>query len=243
MNKLKLTTGVVLIFLVGALAGSLGTMIHFKHRLDRFSQGGPPPQAMTAMMMKRLSRDLDLTDAQQAEVRKIVASLQEDVSSIRRQIQPEMEAMNDKSFASIRELLDPEQKQKLESLHQRISGLHDKVAVHLALSEKRTDHILAKMKDRLELTQEQEEQVRQILGENHDRRRELSETFRGRHRPEARVIRRQIRELDRTIDTRLSEILTDTQMEQYRELRREEHRLMRPGMHRGRHRGPFGSPD
>lgn len=242
MNKLKLATGVALVLLVGALVGSLGTMIYFKHRMDRFSQGGPPPRAMTALMMRRLSGELDLTDAQQAEVRKIIASLQENISSVRRKTLPEMEAINDKSFASIRDLLNAEQKQKLDTLYRKISGLHDKVAVRLALSEKRTDHILSEMKDRLELTPEQEENVRQIFEENRRERRKLSEAFRGKDRSKARTIRRKIRELRTTTEKRLSEILTGAQMEQYREMRKGERGLMRPGMRRGRHGGPFGPP-
>jgi len=237
MNKLKLAAGVLLVFLAGALAGSLGTMTYFKQLMGRFPPGGPPPKAMTTMMMKRLSGELDLTDAQHAEVRKIVASLQEDVLSLRRKTQPEMEALNDASFASIRDLLDDKQKQKLDALHRRISGLHDREAVHLALSERRMDHLFSEMKDSLKLTPEQAESMRNILRDNSRERRELSEAFRGKDHPEARGIRRKIRKLRATTDKRLSEILTDEQMEQYRELQRGKRGRMRPGMHPGRHGG------
>lgn len=243
MNKLKLATGVILVLLVGVLIGSLGTMMHLRHRMEQFPPGGPPPQAMTTLMMKRLSGDLDLTDTQQTEVRKIIGSLQESIFSLRRKILPEMETMNEQSFASIRDLLDGEQKQKLDALYQKISGMHDRAAVHVALSERRTDHILSEMKNRFDLTPEQEKSARQIFEGSRRERRKLSEAFRGKDHPEARSIRHRIRELRTTTEKHLSKILTDTQMELYREMRREERGQMRPRMRRERRRGPFGPPD
>ena len=39
MNRLKLVIGVTLVFLAGALAGSLGTGIYLRHKMEAFEGG------------------------------------------------------------------------------------------------------------------------------------------------------------------------------------------------------------
>jgi Spy/CpxP family protein refolding chaperone len=120
MNRLKLAIGITLVFLVGALAGSLGTGLYLRQKMEQFERGrhGGPERA--AFLVKRFTRELDLTAAQQAEVRKIVEESEERIRAIRRRYLPEIREVIDQSFASLREKLDPEQQKKLSELHEKL---------------------------------------------------------------------------------------------------------------------------
>ena len=120
MNKLKLAVGVTLVFLVGAAAGSLGTAVYLKHRMEKFTAGRPGRPPRTAFLMERLSKQLDLTDVQRAEVREIVEEYQEKILAIRRTFVPQLKEINDQTFALIRDKLNKEQQQKLDKLHEKL---------------------------------------------------------------------------------------------------------------------------
>ena len=70
MNKLKLIAGVILIFLVGALAGSLGTGLYLSHGIKGFGKEVSGPHRKEALVMERLSSKLDLSKSQRAEIGK-----------------------------------------------------------------------------------------------------------------------------------------------------------------------------
>ncbi|NWF55062.1 MAG: hypothetical protein HXY45_09740 [Syntrophaceae bacterium] len=73
-----------------------------------------------AFIVKRLTQDLDLTKAQQAEIRKIVEESEEKITAIRKQYWPEIKGIIDRSFALMREKLSPEQQKKLDMLHEKL---------------------------------------------------------------------------------------------------------------------------
>ena len=58
MTRWKLITGIALVFILGALAGSIGTGFYFKHRY-------PPritdPEARKAFILEKFSKELNLT--------------------------------------------------------------------------------------------------------------------------------------------------------------------------------------
>jgi Spy/CpxP family protein refolding chaperone len=120
MKRLKLIMGVTLVFLAGALAGSLGTGIYLRHKMEAFEGGRPGGPEMTSFLVKRFTHDLDLTQAQQAEVRKIVEESEQKIKAIRQQYLPEIKGIIDQSFALMREKLSPEQQKKLYKLHEKL---------------------------------------------------------------------------------------------------------------------------
>jgi len=67
-SKLKVSVGVLLVFVLGILAGSLGTQAYMKYRVSRFVERGH--EARAELFLGRLSHDLDLTETQQTEIRK-----------------------------------------------------------------------------------------------------------------------------------------------------------------------------
>jgi nucleoid DNA-binding protein len=116
MNTWKLVSGVALVFIVGALVGSLGTRFYFKNHYRPFTL---EPRDRTAFIMKRLSKDLGLSQSQKIAVEKIVAQTEEKLRDHFRQMRPEVKAIIDDSFSQIRKELDDGQKKQLDALREK----------------------------------------------------------------------------------------------------------------------------
>jgi len=126
MNKLKLAVGVLLVFFVGALAGSLATDIYFKKRVEKFEAGGPPVQERIQIILGRFANELKLTDQQRAEFEKIIKESQEKKMALGQKFLPEIKEINDKTFNSIRDKLTEDQKTKLDALIQRANEVRNR---------------------------------------------------------------------------------------------------------------------
>jgi hypothetical protein len=118
MNKLKVWAGIVLVFLLGALVGSLATGIYFKHRIELFAKGGRPPIKM--VLMKKLSHEIDLTETQQVEIEGILDQLQAKLLDLRRERRPELDKLFNYSFGLIREKLNSEQKKRFDAIREEL---------------------------------------------------------------------------------------------------------------------------
>jgi len=116
MNKIKLASGVLLVFLVGLLAGSLCTAYYYKIRVEKFEAGGPPVQERIQIILGRFATDLNLTDEQRAEFEKIIKESQEKKVALGQKFLPEIKEINDNTFKSIRDKLTAEQKNKAGQL-------------------------------------------------------------------------------------------------------------------------------
>jgi hypothetical protein len=116
MNTWKLVSGVALVFIVGALVGSLGTRFYFKNHYRPFTL---EPRDRTAFIMKRLSKDLGLSQSQKIAVEKIVAQTEEKLRDHFLQTQPEIKSIIDDSFSQIKKELDDVQKKKLDALREK----------------------------------------------------------------------------------------------------------------------------
>jgi hypothetical protein len=116
MNTGKLIAGIALVFIVGALVGSLGTRFYLKHQYRPFV---PERGNRTAFIMKRLSKDLDLTENQKAVIEKIVLQTEEKLREHFLQRRPEVESIIDDGFVQIRKELDDDQKKQLDALREK----------------------------------------------------------------------------------------------------------------------------
>jgi hypothetical protein len=126
MDKLKLAAGVSILLIVGVLAGTLGTVVYYKKRVEKFEAGGPPVSERVQIVLRRFSGDLNLTNGQRAEIEKIVRESQEKIFSLGRSVFPEIEEINKQTFDSIRDRLTDEQKRKLDKLVQRMKDIRDR---------------------------------------------------------------------------------------------------------------------
>lgn len=118
MNKVKVSVTVILVFILGALTGSLGTQAFMKYRISKFMKRGH--EARAEFIIERLSHVLELTDSQKTEVEKIIRETQKKIAEIEGQFRPRIQALMDDDFRQMRELLNDNQKQKLDEFHEHL---------------------------------------------------------------------------------------------------------------------------
>jgi uncharacterized membrane protein len=271
MNKLKLASGVLLVFLVGVLAGSLGTGYYYQKRVAKFEAGGPPVQERIQIILGRFSNELDLTDEQRTEFEKIVKESQEKIVALGNKFQPEIKQINDDTFTSIKNKLTDEQKAKLETLIKRMEDVHDRFPSGQRQQQRTPDQsrpqqqggleqgprqtapdqtppqgtpgkgslttpdsvmprggapdgipsqrsymrIAGDLKDRLILSQEQEEKLRDILEKFSKDQQEVFEKY-NQEKQDSAVLKNALLETEKSFEKGLSNILTKEQMEAYR---------------------------
>ncbi len=113
MKKWKLVAGIALVFVLGLLVGSVGT--RFYHR-DWPGRSFEEPSARKALILKRLTKDLGLTESQQKEFRAIVEETDKKLEAFAQERRSAVNAILDDSFSRMKEKLDPEQQNKLDEL-------------------------------------------------------------------------------------------------------------------------------
>jgi hypothetical protein len=113
MKKWKLIAGVALVFVLGLMVGTLGTRFYHKDWSERFFQ---EPSARKSLILKKLTKDLGLTEAQQKEFRGIVEETDKRLEAIGLERRSAVKAILDESFSRMNEKLDPEQQKKLGEL-------------------------------------------------------------------------------------------------------------------------------
>ena len=114
MKRWKSILGVLMVFLLGAVGGAA-----VEHRVDRqridavlYGRGG----ATVDLIVRRLSRSLDLDSAQREKTRAIVAETHRDIVEIRKPVQGRIEAAIERSRARVREILRPDQQEKFDRI-------------------------------------------------------------------------------------------------------------------------------
>lgn len=116
-NKLKVSIGVLLVFALGILAGAFGTQAYMKYRTAHFVQRGY--EARAERFLEHLTHDLDLTEAQQAEIGTIVRESHRKLAEISHRCRPEIRAIIDSDFEKIRRILTEEQCREFDQFQKR----------------------------------------------------------------------------------------------------------------------------
>jgi hypothetical protein len=115
MKRWKLVSGLLLVFVLGILAGAFGTRIYLK---DRFAHLRKDPKARQAFIMGKLSKELELTPDQKIKVEKIV----EQTGAKRREFflknRPEIKKIMDEGFLQIKKELNNDQQKKLDVMRE-----------------------------------------------------------------------------------------------------------------------------
>lgn len=117
--KIKVIVGVLLVFLLGVVTGVLGTGIMIRHGIRKFTQRSPD-SSHTSLFMKKLSRELNLTETQKPDVEKIVEEAEVEIRDMIRNSRGEFEKIMQQRHAQLRELLTPEQQQQLDEMFTRM---------------------------------------------------------------------------------------------------------------------------
>jgi hypothetical protein len=219
MNKLKVATIVLLVFAVGALAGSLGNRLYFKHRFERFVKGGRPP--LMHILMRKMVQNLDLTGAQKTDIEKIVIQAEQQIVNFRQKYHPEFEKIIDSTIAQIKEKLTDEQKKKLDTLRAELKmrgRMGHRGMPHPPMIGGMPDQLFATMKERLNLTKEQEEKIHPIIDASMGKRRAILKKHGEQEQENMRILENDMRALDQDTGKELSSVLTEAQLKEYQKI-------------------------
>ncbi len=114
MKSIKPVVGLILVFILGATSGSFVTYMVSQSRLESIISGGP--RAREDMLLKRLTRQLDLDSQQREQVTTVIHETHEDMRQIRQRTHPQIEALLTDSQLRISSLLRPEQQEKFRKI-------------------------------------------------------------------------------------------------------------------------------
>jgi hypothetical protein len=112
MKNWKAIIGVIAIFILGGLAGSITTIGMVRHRLVH----GHGSQMFQDLIVRRMSWELRLDRDQRTQLRVIVTEGQTEMKAIHKQIQPQVEDLLTRSEVKVRVLLRPDQQEKFDKL-------------------------------------------------------------------------------------------------------------------------------
>lgn len=116
MNKTVAILAVCALFISGVVIGALGMHLFYVQRLMR---PGEPPAMTGRLLTGYLTRELDLTVEQQAEIREILGASRRQGAQLRQRMRPEVEELMGQTREAIEEILTPEQRQKLDEMRRR----------------------------------------------------------------------------------------------------------------------------
>jgi len=114
MKKWKAIVSVILVFLLGSLAGALVMHKIDQHRIESIIKGEPKP--MTELIVQRLNHELQLDSTQLEQLRIIVKETHAEIKNVRKQFRPQIEEILSHSQNKVRAMLRPDQLEKYEKI-------------------------------------------------------------------------------------------------------------------------------
>lgn len=117
MKRWQAFLALVVLFLLGTVAGGLGAHLYYARALGRPPVG--PPSLAGSFMGPRLERALDLSPEQADQLRRILEENRREAEAMRREMAPRVRAAMARSEERIREILDPEQLERFERMQRR----------------------------------------------------------------------------------------------------------------------------
>ncbi|MCF8069183.1 MAG: hypothetical protein K9L30_11415 [Desulfobacterales bacterium] len=213
MNKTKFWIYIVLTFILGVAAGVVGNGMLYKQRLHRFAVGPPPP----VIFLNRMTHQLDLTPEQHERIGDIINSSHEQFSKLAANFHPNVEEMMTSSFSAIRDELTDSQQDEFDTMVKQLKTRMDRFKPDKPRPDHKMafpgdrlpphEHLLGRMKDELQLTPEQEYQIRPLIEDFFETRHQLFEMDK---------TRKKMTEDKISFEVKLSSILTDKQLETFK---------------------------
>jgi hypothetical protein len=112
MKKWKAIISIIVVFLLGSLAGALITHEVCQHRIENFIRGEPKGE----LIARRLSHELDLDPGQSEHLLVIVNETNVEIKNARKQIRPRIEEILENARNRVRAILRPDQLAKYEKI-------------------------------------------------------------------------------------------------------------------------------
>ena len=117
MKHWKSIVAVCAIFIFGLTCGVLVTLRVIDHKLQNVARGGP--EAVRALVLQRLTRQLHLSDEQRQKVSAITEKAMRQLVDARRRVAPEAGQAMEHAESDIRAVLTPGQAEKFDQMAQR----------------------------------------------------------------------------------------------------------------------------
>ena len=114
-SRLKLWTGLIVLFGAGALTGIVATYLFMDS--ERMHRGERGPAAQHERIMKRLTQELSLTAEQQREIEPIVSRTHVAILELRFSHQAEIEQILARGMAELKEKLSVAQQPELDRMY------------------------------------------------------------------------------------------------------------------------------
>ena len=114
---MKVIAGILVVFFLGVVTGVLSTGIVIHRKFRQFTMGENPFQTF---FMRRLNRELKLTEDQKPQVERIIKEGGVEVRQFLDESRLEFETIMERRNAQLKEILTPEQQQKLDDMQTRI---------------------------------------------------------------------------------------------------------------------------
>ncbi|MDD5678162.1 MAG: hypothetical protein PHW60_09265 [Kiritimatiellae bacterium] len=118
MKRWKVILRYGVIFMLGLVLGMAGSRLAHKHRFAQIMQNRPADQRQ--MMMRHLSRQLELTKPQQIEIERIIDAQLKALSAVRERQRPEVQAIFQQAESEMKTHLQPDQQQKLDKIMEQM---------------------------------------------------------------------------------------------------------------------------
>lgn len=112
MKKWKAIIGVILVFVLGAAAGSIVTHKVCQRRMESIVSGGP--HAVRKIMLERMNRELKLDDNQRAQLEAIFTETHDQIRAAKKQVEPQIDSILDRAEDKVRAMLRPDQRERFE---------------------------------------------------------------------------------------------------------------------------------
>ncbi|MGH7180842.1 MAG: hypothetical protein ACREJN_02560 [Nitrospiraceae bacterium] len=118
MTQGKLWGALLILFVAGALTGIAGATLYHQYQQEQRWERGPAVKY--ERIMKRLTHELSLTPAQQADIELIVSRVHAEILQLRFSHQPEVEQTLTQGMAEMKTKLSAEQQAKLDEIYAKL---------------------------------------------------------------------------------------------------------------------------
>jgi Spy/CpxP family protein refolding chaperone len=116
-TKIKLVAGIVALFILGISIGVLGNRISTEREFRKLAQF--TPEQRKAYLIQKYTKCLQLTEAQQAEIRKILDEKVDEITQNTQRYEKTIHEIRQRHDERIKALLTPEQRRLFEEMKQR----------------------------------------------------------------------------------------------------------------------------
>jgi hypothetical protein len=127
VKKFKLWGGLLALFCSGVFMGALGTWRIAEYKtFEHFTRDRP---RVPKLIMRKLDRELGLSDAQRQQVEQIVCQAHRELLAFRDQTRPDRERIIQQSIDAMKIELSPEQQKKLDELRERLKNRRSRAEI------------------------------------------------------------------------------------------------------------------